>query len=546
MKKNLFLLAAIAFAMGMQTGAGAAESDSISVIVNGEAVEFEQDQTPVIENGRTLVPFRAVLEKMGASVDWDNDTQTVTCSLEGKQVSLVIGSDKMTANSGEIRLDVPAKIINSRTMVPIRAISEGLGAHVDWDGENRVVTVTGNAVERHEGYSILSLSNDIMYGDTVIVPITVKYPAFDNAPAANAKIAQQAQSLAQSYHDSYSDSAESYFKQIDTNDTNWYITVNFDVKYDSPEFVSMYRQDNIYTAGSHDNIVVGGLTLDRDNGTEVEADQIVPNAYENALKGIESLAKNYAKTYGDTYKNYKKPNKDSFYFDGAVVYVMPPYEIAPFSEGVIQYRVVEQQSQTGSYTFKNLVSEIKNGENTVFTITAKYPVIDGDTTEIKEVNNAIEADAKARIKACEDEFGSDAREFAPAEGKTSADWSCEINYQVKSLDEAIVSAYITEVSYMGGAHPNTSVSGLTYNLQTGQRMTAEDFLEDALNKGKEGIRAIAQADPEQYPFYDDTAFKLTDDSFYIEDAQLVFVVQQYEIAPYARGIVEYRINLEGI
>ena len=87
-----------------------------------------------------------------------------------------------------------------------------------------------------------------------------------------------------------------------------------------------------------------------------------------------------------------------------------------------------------------------------------------------------------------------------------------------------VSMYITEVSYMGGAHPNTVPRGLTFDMQTGKRMSADDFMENALEEGKAGIKAMAESDPESYPFYDDAAFELTEDDWYIENSQIVFIV----------------------
>jgi hypothetical protein len=535
MKKKLMLLLALALIPAMQTTAFA--DNDISIIVNGESLQL--DQPPIIEDGRTLVPFRAVLEKMGAHVEWDDSTQTVTCTLADKEVSLVIGSNKMQTTDGEITLDVPAKIIGSRTMVPIRAISEGLGATVDWNGEDRVVTVTSNLVEKHDGYSIVSVSSDITYGDSVVMPITVKYPIFDSATRLNEVIKAEAEAIAENYRSAYKSSAESYFKQIDSKKSNWYINVSFDVKYDSAEFVSMYRQDNIYTGGAHDNITVGGLTLDRVDGSRIPSDEIVPDAYSYALEGIESLAQSYAEKYGDEYKNYTPPTEDSFYYDGAIVYVMPPYEIAPFDEGVIQYRVVEQtKNSTINYTTKNLVSDVKDGDK-VFKITAKYPALSGDSKEVTAINNAIEADVKATVSACEKEYA----EFIKDVDTVPEEWNCEIKYEIKTLNDSIVSMSITNYNYLGGAHPNTTVNGITFNLKTGEKMKAEDFVKDALSLGKDGIRSIVQAEPEQYPFYDEEEFELTDSDFYIEDSELVFVVQPYVIAPYARGLVEYRLNL---
>ena len=72
---------------------------SVLVKVNGEVVEF--DQPPVIENGRTLIPFRGVLEKMGITVDWVSDNKTVICTDDEKIVFLPIGQTEMTVVSAD-------------------------------------------------------------------------------------------------------------------------------------------------------------------------------------------------------------------------------------------------------------------------------------------------------------------------------------------------------------------------------------------------------------------------------------------------------------
>ena len=97
---------------------------------------------PVIEDGRTLVPLRAIFEKHGAEVGWDGETQTVTATKGDTQVSLQIDSAEMYVNGYAKVLDVPAKLIGNRTMVPVSAISEAFGCNVNWDGESYTVIIT--------------------------------------------------------------------------------------------------------------------------------------------------------------------------------------------------------------------------------------------------------------------------------------------------------------------------------------------------------------------------------------------------------------------
>lgn len=112
----------------------------ILVFINGKQITFDQD--PVLVNSRTLVPFRKIFEELGASVEWYNDTQQVIAKFNDKQLSLVIGEKVMLVNMSEsVTLDAAPIIIRSRTMVPLRAISEALDMEVNWYNDNRVITI---------------------------------------------------------------------------------------------------------------------------------------------------------------------------------------------------------------------------------------------------------------------------------------------------------------------------------------------------------------------------------------------------------------------
>ena len=113
----------------------------ITVTVNGETVQFK-NQDPIIKDGRTLVPVRGVFEAMGAQVDWLQEAQKVVVNTASVNITMTLNSSVYYVNGVEKTLDVPAELINDRTMVPVRAISESLGCNVDWDNENRVVVIT--------------------------------------------------------------------------------------------------------------------------------------------------------------------------------------------------------------------------------------------------------------------------------------------------------------------------------------------------------------------------------------------------------------------
>ena len=110
-----------------------------SIIVNSNTLAT--DQEPVIVDSRTLVPMRAIFEALGCEVKWDADSKTVHAQKDLQYLSLAIGEDTLYTSKDTITLDVPAQIINGRTMVPLRAVSEALQATVSWDAATETVTI---------------------------------------------------------------------------------------------------------------------------------------------------------------------------------------------------------------------------------------------------------------------------------------------------------------------------------------------------------------------------------------------------------------------
>lgn len=100
------------------------------------------DQVPVIENGRTLVPLRAIFERIGATVEWDGATQTVKATKGDTTISLTIDNTTAYKNGEAITLDVPAKILNGRTLVPVRFVADCFGVDVEWVQETQTVLLT--------------------------------------------------------------------------------------------------------------------------------------------------------------------------------------------------------------------------------------------------------------------------------------------------------------------------------------------------------------------------------------------------------------------
>lgn len=115
------------------------ETQTITVTLDGKVLTF--DQNPIIVNSRTLVPLRAIFEGLGASVSWNQDTQTVTSVKGDTTISMTIGKTEMRKNGEVITLDVAPQIVGNRTLVPVRAVAESFNCLVDWNGETQTVII---------------------------------------------------------------------------------------------------------------------------------------------------------------------------------------------------------------------------------------------------------------------------------------------------------------------------------------------------------------------------------------------------------------------
>lgn len=117
-------------------------SEPIKVLV--ENVQLQLPIEPVIIEGRTLVPLRAIFEALGAKVEWDQATRSVTGIQGDRIIKLQIDNKIALVNGEEVKLDAAATIINGSTLVPVRFIAESLGAEVKWDNNTRSVLVNSD------------------------------------------------------------------------------------------------------------------------------------------------------------------------------------------------------------------------------------------------------------------------------------------------------------------------------------------------------------------------------------------------------------------
>ena len=116
------------------------------VKVNDTILGFETP--PVTESDRTLVPMRFLFEQLGAEVTWDEATETATAVKANTTINFSIDNTTATVNGAETVMDVPARLVGDKTMVPLRFLSEEMGYTVEWDEETRMATITTPLMSR--------------------------------------------------------------------------------------------------------------------------------------------------------------------------------------------------------------------------------------------------------------------------------------------------------------------------------------------------------------------------------------------------------------
>ncbi len=109
--------------------------------VEFNAIKVEFDQPAIIIENRTMVPVRKIFELLGATVEWDNDTRTAKADLNGKKVEITIDKNEIIVDGKAEAIDAPARIINNRTLVPLRAVSQSYDCTVSWDNDTRTASV---------------------------------------------------------------------------------------------------------------------------------------------------------------------------------------------------------------------------------------------------------------------------------------------------------------------------------------------------------------------------------------------------------------------
>jgi len=179
MKKKIIFGMIMAVVLSILSAAIAFAND-IRVQLDGAYVNLEP--APVIVEGRTLLPARAIVEMLGGDIDWDNDLRQVHINHGDTHILLEINNPMALVNGAPRMLDVPPQIVNDRTLVPLRFVAESLGVEVDFRDSTVFITTTTRIIRVAPENFVLSDGSEMTILYTPIVRRNSEAVVFFSGP----------------------------------------------------------------------------------------------------------------------------------------------------------------------------------------------------------------------------------------------------------------------------------------------------------------------------------------------------------------------------
>lgn len=319
----------------------------VSVFVNEKEVLFD-DQPPVIVDNRTFVPLRKIFEELGASVDWISSTNSVYASKRFSYLTLSLGEKMYIVNGEEKMLDVPAFSLNNRVLIPARAVSEALGAKVEWNKEENSVHITLLDGE----YNIKDCYiNGLETADdgTVVMTYRVAYPEIQSndsvCMAFNEFIKGDADEACSKSLAEYLSSAKETYSASLLNGAEFipYMSERaFDITYNDDNIISIIFSDCDFAGGFHPSYSMNSMTYNLKTGKLVEIGEILYENETNIREKVRRLIENEIANNSEIYYSDALDCLDDALYDlkwylsgDGVHFYLNPYEIAPYSTGVV-------------------------------------------------------------------------------------------------------------------------------------------------------------------------------------------------------------------
>lgn len=330
----------------------------ITVYVDGEKLNF--DQPPIIQNDRTLVPMRKIFEALDADVFWDEPSQSVT-AVHGTDVILFrIGQAALYKNGQLVyTMSVPAQIINDRTLVPLRAVAESLGAEVGWDGINYVIDITssgntpqlpstgGQETPMKGGYAKTVQAPD----GTIVLNVDLRcdeVTAGAGATAINGAMANETFGQGQAFLQAYEKKALAEYEKNPNDFRAYYYMGTYALTRNANGYASFLASVSSYD-GEEEGVTYFSHTYHLSSGKECALSDLVSDSREDLEYLWQMSFTALIQTDPDAfYRNAesrleKNLDKVDFYLtENGIAFYLSPGIIAPPETGAVSFEITYQ------------------------------------------------------------------------------------------------------------------------------------------------------------------------------------------------------------
>lgn len=341
---GIVLSAAIA---GLCTTAFAADTDKITVNLNGSAMNFDVD--PVIENERTLVPMRAIFEALDCAVSYQRYGQNrfITAQRGTEYILMQIGEKKIMVNGVETELDTAPQIISDRTLVPLRAVSESLQCDVDWTGETKTVNITRPSGQYALTSGHLEKTIKLDGTDTDLAYITCAYPIIVNdgenkeyTDEINKMFREEAEKYVESTENEYGSDAAEQYEYRGEDFTPMEFSLSYEITLNRKNMLSVTTYDYANTNGAHPFTTCKSRTFNISDGKELTLPDILDKEPSQIEKDVIESFTAWCKAQGIEMTdidakslNDNAANVNWYLTDNSAILYFNAYDIAPYAAG---------------------------------------------------------------------------------------------------------------------------------------------------------------------------------------------------------------------
>lgn len=345
------VLVAMSIPLPASAATGSADGGLIKISLNGQYIS--SDVAPIIENSTTLVPIRVISEKLGAEVDWNNQNRTVMIKTSEKQIQFSIGSKQATINSNAgsnaAQLEVAPFIKDEKTMVPLRFIAEELGLKVNWDNDERTISLTSSEKETavQEGLKVNS-KNIENNNETSQLKLSIPQIEGLKDNKIQDSINKGFEKKALQFKEETFAGLDEYVKEAKKE--GWPIRAyaavsNYRVTYSKNDLLSLYIDYYAYTGGAHGFTDRVASNIDLATGKELQLKDLFRSGIDyKAIINQEikrQMQLDPEKYFPETLTEWQGISQDQpcYIEDDNLVVYFPLYEIAPYACGIPQFEI---------------------------------------------------------------------------------------------------------------------------------------------------------------------------------------------------------------